>query len=297
MLGRNFALTPTEARWMVTGLVVLALVLVRFVVLRVVHSRIEDTQVWYRTRKVVTYVLFAIGLLIIAQLWIQGSDLGTTIGLVSAGVAIALADVLKNLAGWLYIVLRRPFRVGDRVEIGGHVGDVVDQRVFRFSMLEVGNWVDADQSTGRIIHVPNGLTFTEPVANYTEGFGFIWHELPMLITFESDWELGDRMMMEALEEHAPHHDPNRASAELRRTAAAYSIRYTHLTPATYLTVKDSGVLITGRLLVEVRKRRAVEQAVWRSVLRRLAEEPTVELAYPTVRTFLPDPLRLERAEP
>ncbi len=297
MLGRNFALTPTEARWMVTGLVVLALVLVRFVVLRVVHSRIEDTQVWYRTRKVVTYVLFAIGLLIIAQLWIQGSDLGTTIGLVSAGVAIALADVLKNLAGWLYIVLRRPFRVGDRVEIGGHVGDVVDQRVFRFSMLEVGNWVDADQSTGRIIHVPNGLTFTEPVANYTEGFGFIWHELPMLITFESDWELGDRIMMEALEEHAPHHDPNRASAELRRTAAAYSIRYTHLTPATYLTVKDSGVLITGRLLVEVRKRRAVEQAVWRSVLRRLAEEPTVELAYPTVRTFLPDPLRLERAEP
>ncbi len=292
-----FGLTEFQTKWLITGIVVVVALLVRAVVLRLVHSRIEDTQVWYRTRKVVTYVLFTIGLLILAQLWLEGSNLGTTIGLVSAGVAIALADVLKNLAGWLYIVLRRPFRVGDRIEIGGHVGDVVDQRVFRFSMLEVGNWVDADQSTGRILHVPNGLTFTEPVANYTEGFAFIWHELPMLVTFESDWELAERIMSEALEEHAPHHDPERATAELRRTAAAYSIRYTHLTPATYLTVKDSGVQVTGRLLVEVRKRRTVEQAVWKSVLRRLAEEPTVELAYPTVRTFLPDPLRLERTGP
>ncbi len=290
-----FGLTDQQTKWLVTGLVVLGLIVVRAVVLRVVHSRIEDTQVWYRTRKVVTYVLFTIGLLIVAQLWLEGTNLGTTIGLVSAGVAIALADVLKNLAGWLYIVLRRPFRVGDRIEIDDRVGDVVDQRVFRFSVLEVGNWVDADQSTGRIVHIPNGLTFTHPIANYTEGFGFIWHELPMLVTFESDWELAERIMQEALEEHAPHHDPTRASAELRRTAAAYSIRYTHLTPATYLTVKDSGVLLTGRLLVEVRKRRTVEMAVWKSVLRRIGEEPTVELAYPTVRTFLPDPLRLEQA--
>ncbi len=289
-------LSATETRWLISGIVVLALLVARFTVLRLVLARIDDPQVQYRGRKLITYLLFVTGALVLARVWVRGGDFGTTLGLVSAGVAIALADVLKNMVGWLFIVLRRPFRVGDRVEVRGQIGDVVDLRLFRFSMLEVGNWVDADQSTGRIVHVPNGVVFTEALANYTEGFGFIWHELPMLVTFESDWELAERIMQEALDQHAPHHDPQRATTELRRTAAAYSIRYTHLTPATYLTVRDSGVLVTGRLLVEVRKRRGVEQAVWRSVLRRLAEEPTVELAYPTVRTFLHDPVRVERAE-
>ena len=72
--------------------------------------------------------------------------------------------------------------------------------------------------------------------------------------------------------------------------AAYRIRYTHTTPMTYLTVKDSGVLITGRILVPVRRRRFVEDAIWKSILRALAEEPTVELAYPTIWAYLRDPL-------
>ncbi|MDX1450194.1 MAG: mechanosensitive ion channel, partial [Acidimicrobiia bacterium] len=218
---------------------------------------------------------------------------GTYLGLLSAGIAIALADVLKNMAGFLFILVRRPFRLGDRVEIGGQIGDVVDIRVFRFSMLEVGNWVHADQSTGRIVHVPNGLVFTQPLANYTEGFEFIWHEIPVLVTFESDWRKAQDIVQSALEEHAPHHDPVRAQRELREAAGEYRIMYTHLTPRVYLTVKDSGVLLTGRVLVEVRKRRAVEDVMWRSILDGIAAEPTVELAYPTVRTFLHDPIRVE----
>ena len=64
-------------------------------------------------------------------------------------LAIALQDPLTNLAGWLFILIRRPFRVGDRIQVGANTGDVVDIRPFRFLMLEVGNWVHADQGTGR----------------------------------------------------------------------------------------------------------------------------------------------------
>ncbi len=296
-LKTTFDLSTVAAKWVITGLLLVGLTLVRLAVVRVAQSRIADESHWYRIRKIMSYTVFVIGGLILGRLWLEGGGYGTYLGLLSAGVAIALADVLKNLAGFLYILIRRPFRLGDRVEIGGDIGDVVDIRAFRFSMLEVGNWVHADQSTGRIMHVPNGLVFTMPLANYTEGFEFIWHEIEVLITFESDWRRAQEVIQRALEEHAPHHDPIRAQAELRKTAAEYRIMYTHLTPRVYLTVKDSGVQLTGRLLVEVRKRRAVEDVVWRSILDGFALEPDVELAYPTVRTFFHDPIRVESNSP
>ena len=64
---------------------------------------------------------------------------------------------------------------------------LIDLRIFQFTLMEIGNWVDADQSTGRIVHVPNGSVFVTPLANYAKGFQYIWNEIPVLVTFESDW--------------------------------------------------------------------------------------------------------------
>lgn len=288
-LRETFEISDNAARLIVSGGLVVLLGLVRFVVLSTVKRRIEDPSVWYRARKIASYVVWIIGLIVLASLWVDGGELTTYLAVVSAGLAIALADPIKDLAGWLFIVLRRPFRIGDRIEVDGKIGDIVDIRVFRFSMLEVGHWVEADQSTGRLIHIPNLVVWSSPIANYSEGFEFVWHEVPVLVTFESDWEKAEGIVKAALEEHAEHHEPGRARDELRASMAAYRIRYTHTTPATYVTVKDSGVLITGRLLVEVRKRRQVEGAIWKSVLRAFAAEPTVELAYPTIRAYFKEP--------
>lgn len=286
----SFEVSENIARLMVSGGLIVVLTLVRILALRLVKHRIDDPSVWYRVRKITSYVVWILGIIILTALWFEGGELTTYLGLVSAGLAIALADPIKDLAGWMFIVLRRPFRIGDRIEVEGKIGDIVDIRVFRFSMLEIRNWVDADQSTGRLLHVPNLVVWSSPIANYSEGFGFVWHEIPVLVTFESDWERAEEIVQEALAAHAEHHDPSRARAELRESMAAYRIRYTHTTPATYLTVKDSGVLITGRILVEVRKRRAIENVVWRDILKALAEEPTVELAYPTIRAYLREPI-------
>jgi len=290
-LQEAFDLSENASRLILSGGVIALLAALRFAALFVVKRRIDDPTVWYRVRKIMSYVVWIIGIIALASIWVAGGEITTYLGLVSAGLAISLADPIKDLVGWLFIVLRRPFRIGDRVEVDGNIGDIVDIRVFRFSMLEIGNWVDADQSTGRLVHIPNLVVWSKPIANYSEGFAFIWHEVPVLVTFESDWEQAEEIVKAALDEHAEHHEPGRARAELRESMSAYRIRYTHTTPATYITVKDSGVLVTGRILVEVRKRRQVEGAIWRSILRALAEEPTVELAYPTIRAYLRDPIR------
>ena len=277
-----------QNRLAVTATVIVASIIVRLIVLRLVRRRVDDTEIWYRTQKLTSYGGTFIVLIVISFVWFQVSNIGAWIGVVSAGLAIALADILRNFAGWGYILLRRPFKVGDRVEIDGQAGDVVDVRSQRFSMLEIKGWVDADQSTGRIIQIPNGLLFSKPLANYTEGFPYIWHEMAMLVTFESDWKRAEAIMTEALNEHAPSMASDAARKAIREAATEYRIRYTHLTPTTYVSVKDSGVMVTGRAIIPVRSRRHVDTTIWRSLLDRLDAEPTVELAYPTVRTYLPE---------
>jgi small-conductance mechanosensitive channel len=293
-LAETLGLVRWQAQLIVTGGVVLALAVIRWLVLALVHRRIEDSAVWYRTRKLLSYVITLVGAIVLASVWLEGSGLATYVGFLTAGIAIALSDVLKNLAGWAFIVLRRPFRLGDRIEIGQHRGDVVDMRAFRFTLLEIGNRVDAEQSTGRLLHVPNGVVFTEVLANFTTGFQFLWHEIPVLITFESDWEAAEQIVLEAVQAHAPDMADARVRRELRETATEYQIRFTHLTPTVYLTVRDSGVLLTGRLLVPVRELRSVEQEVWKEILRGFAAHDHIDLAYPTVRTYFEGPIGLER---
>lgn len=276
----------TQEKIFASVIAVAVLLVARWLTLRAVHRRFEEAWVGYRARKVATYTVTIVGLLVLAWIWIDAfTDLPTFLGLVSAGVAIALADVLKNIAGWVYLLSRRPFRVGDRIEIDSTKGDVVDIRLFRFSVMEVGNWVDSDQSTGRLIHIPNGVLFTNQVANYTEGFEYIWHEIPVLVTFESDRRLARSIIEQAVRNNAPDVE-SAAGSRIRETARNYHIKIGKLTPIVYMTVKDSGVLLTGRFLVGARQQRDVTQSIWDAILDGIDATTAVDLAYPTVRTHL-----------
>ncbi len=275
--------------------VVGGLILIRWLTLRWIRTQVEDSEASYRARKVSAYTITLISGITLAFIWVDAfSSLGTYLGLLSAGIAIALADLLKNMAGWVYILFRRPFRVGDRVEVRELKGDVVDIRLFRFSIMEVGNWVDADQSTGRLVHIPNGVVFSEAVANYTEGFSHIWDEIPVLVTFESDWEEAEDLIRKVLKERAPDAE-NTAGNRIRAAARRYHIRVGTLTPIVYLSVRDSGILLTARYLVETRQRRAVQSSIWRGILEAFTTSNVVGLAYPTVRTYLEGPIRVDNS--
>lgn len=192
------------------------------------------------------------------------------------------------MAGWLLILFRRPFKVGDRIEVGPNSGDVIDIGVFRFSLMEIGNWVDADQTTGRVLHIPNGIVFVEPLANYNEGFPYIWLEVPVTVTFESDWEAARQMVQETIERHAA--DPGQVVevADHERAANQYFSLYRDLAPAVYVKAIDFGATVTGRVLVPARGRRLIESKIWQDLLRAINATPRVELAYPTTRFFRAD---------
>lgn len=266
-------------------LIVVALWALRLLILRIINRRIEDVRTRYHWRKTSAYVAGLLGIIFAAPLWLSGiQSLATFLGLASAGLAIALQGLLTNLAGWVFIIWRRPFEVGDRVEIGEHAGDVVDIRIFEFTLLEIGNWVDADQSTGRILHVPNAKVFRETLANYTKGFEYIWHEVPITITFESNWEKARAILSEIANRDAARLSED-APERIQRASRRFMIMYAHLTPTVYVRVVASGVLLTIRYLCDPRRRRSSEQAIWEKVLPAFAEHPDIEFAYPTQRFY------------
>jgi len=275
----------TQVQIVQTIFIILLLVLLRIWLLRLVRRRVEDISQRYHWSRIITYTVVAAGILIVARVWFAGiQPIINYIGIVSAGLAIALHDTVANLAGWLFILWRRPFQVGDRVEIDGVAGDVIDIRLFQFSVLEIGNWVQADHSTGRIVHIPNGKVMREPLANYTKGFRYIWHEVGVLVTFESNWRRA-REILERIAEEKVHQLSNDAEEQIRQAARQYMIFYGKLTPRVYLTVEDSGVLLTIRYLVNPRRRRGTEEEIWELILEEFSRCDDIDFAYPTVRYY------------
>lgn len=274
-------------RVLATLVVVLVALALRYLILRAAIRRLEDPETIFRTRKAIAYVTAFLVLTGLVVIWVPSLEgITTFFGFVAAGLVIALAPVLINMAGWAYILLRHPLRVGDRVEVGEMAGDVIDTRLMRFTILEIGNWVSGDQSTGRIVHVPNAMVFREPVANYTDGFHYIWHEIKLPVTFESDWARAEEMFLEILQRHAASDAKMPAEAALRNATRKYFIRFRELKPIVYVEVIEYGVLLHGRLLVDPRRRRTMHDVISREVLQGVASEPNIEFAYPTNRTIL-----------
>lgn len=268
-----------------TAILVLVLWAARVLVLSLVRRNTDDVRTRYQWRKGVSYVTVAVGAFFLLQIWLgELSSLGTFLGLLSAGVAIALRDPLVNLAGWMFVVIRRPFSTGDRITVHGYTGDVIDQRIFQFTLLEVGTNIGAGQSTGRIIHVPNGWVFSDAVTNHTRAFNYVWNEIPVVVTFESDWREAKRLLSQVAEDHI---EPltNEAARTLRSAAQNYMIFYSKLTPTVYTDVLDHGVRLTLRYLSQPRRVRGGEQKLWEAILDAYAERDDIDFAYPTTRLY------------
>ena len=279
---------PTEVAGQIlwTLIVVLVGLGANKVLIALINRHADDASKQYSRRKGTSYLLGFIIFVLIFWIWIGlRGGLVTYLGILSAGLAIALQDPLTNFAGWLFLIVRRPFVVGDRIEIGEIAGDVIDIRLFQFSLIEIGKWVDADQSTGRIVHAPNGLVFRTPVANYTQGFNFIWNELPVMVTFESDWRKAKTILQRIADEHNPMQSEE-AQEQVKQVSGRYLVYYTHLTPIVWTRVADSGVVLTVRYLCDPRQRRSTEMDIWEEILDAFARNEEIDFAYPSQRVFL-----------
>ncbi len=281
----QFGLLATDAI-VLTLIVVSSLALLRWVLGWVIDRRTSDVRMRYRTKKLVTYTVTTLGIFLTGSIWFAGfQSLGTFLGLLTAGLAVALKDMIASVAGWFYILGRKPFAVGDRIAIGTQAGDVIDQRLFRFTLLEIGNWVAADQSTGRVIHVPNSLVFTQTIANYTSGFAYIWNEIPVLVTFESNWKKAKRMI-QGIGEARCSHDTEAIAHAIKKAARSQMILYSKLDPRVWTRVADHGVLLTLRYLCDPRQRRGTEELIWEEILDAFSGADDIDFAYPTMRRYI-----------
>jgi len=265
--------------------VIIVVVIIQRLIRKFLIGKISDIKYRYQWQKISLYIAVFLIILFLINTWLNiFGSVATFLGLISAGIAIALKDPLVNMVAWLFILIRQPFKVGDRIQIGKDAGDVIDIRLFQFSVNEIGNWVDADQSTGRIIHIPNGKVFTEPQSNYTAGFQYIWHEIPVLVTFESDWKKAKQLLTDIVNHHGVMLS-NEAEIQIKEAAKRFLIFYNKLTPIVYTSVKDSGVMLTLRYMCDPRERRAIEEKIWEDILNKFSECDDIDFAYPTQRFY------------
>jgi len=284
-LTKFFTYSSIQVKIIASILAILLFFIIRRVILKLVINRTKNLKTRYQWNKFSSYVVFILGFVIIGQIWFKGvQSIATYLGLLSAGIAIALKDPITNIFGFLFILWRSPLEVGDRVQIGEHAGDVIDVNLFKFTLMEIGNWVDADQSTGRIIHIPNGKLFNETVANYGKGFKYIWNEIPVLLTFESDWQKGKDILEKIGTKHAAHLTKS-ATKRLKETSKQFMILMPQFKPEVYTNVDDCGINLTIRYLCNPRKRRKTEQEIWEDILISFAEHKDIDFAYPTTRFY------------
>ncbi len=255
---------------------------------RGIDAHIEDINQRHQLRKIITYafwITLVIAAVVLFAERLALADVGTILGLIAAAVTIALADVVRSLAGWIYINSRHGVEIGSRVVVEGITGDVIDIGLLKTTVLEVGEpLVHAMQSTGRIVTVPNSAFLNKNVISSATVNPLVWHEIQVLVTFESDWQRAREIIKDVAlnlyEEIVP--DLREGFKSLERE---FAFRLGSTAPYVYTEIADSGVLLTLRNLTPVRRRRSLTDRIATEILDRFAAEPTIDFAYPTYRVY------------
>lgn len=232
---------------------------------------VEEPTRQYRLAKIIGRTMALAFLVVLIGLWAPGPNtVVTVLTVLGAGTAISMREALLSIAGWFNLVIRQPYRVGDRIEINDIKGDVIDIRLLHTTLMEVGGWIEADQSTGRIVHVPNAWVYLHGLYNFNQGFNFVWNELSVRVSRDTDWQKARDLMLEMAKESAAVVE-SQAAGEIKRLSREYLVHYSILTPFVYLKIVDEGVQLTLRYLTEVRKRRGTEHTFTIAILERFKE--------------------------
>ena len=272
-----------------TALIIILILLIRWLVLRIVRKKVADYKKLYLWHRGANYITTILIIILIGRTWSSGiRSLTTFFGLLGAGFVIVMRELVLNFLGWIFIIWAQPFKIGDRIEVSGQRGDVIDMRLLHFIILEIGNWVDAEQSTGRVLRIPNSVVFGSTFANYTEGFSYIWHEIPVILHFESNWKKAKEILLKIVKKYTDAITPD-AEEQVKKAAAHFMIFYKNLSPIIYTKVTKDGIILTIRFLVNARNRRGMDKAIWEDILTEFAKEPDIDFAHHTTRIISQSP--------
>ncbi len=195
------------------------------------------------------------------------SNLITVISFISAGATIALREIIFNFFSGIYIKIKKPFRLEDRIEIGGDKGDVVNISALSFEILEIGDEINGDQSTGKIIHLPNSLILTSPLTNYVKAFKYIWTEITVKIPLDADLRESKKVLYKIVNNNqVVKRIPQKMRNQINSASLDYRIYFNKFDPIIYTKVVDTHTELYIRYLVHPKKARNVEDEIWCSIL-------------------------------
>jgi len=240
-------------------------VLVRFVQ-RIISKQIPDSDTRYRVRKLITYISYLLGIIVIATVFSDKlGGLTVAFGVAGAGIAFALQEVIASVAGWLAVTFGHFYRTGDRVQLGGIKGDVIDIAVLRTTVMELGQWVDGDQYNGRVVRIANSFVFKEPVFNYSGDFPFLWDEIKIPIKYGSDLSLTRQILLRIAKEVIGNY-VSEAELAWKNLVTNYMLEDTRVEPSVTLLANDNWAEFTLRYAVDYKKRRITKDMLFTRIL-------------------------------
>src|ERR1700722_5023795 len=225
----------------------------------------------YKVRKFIVFtgylsILLFLGLLFEDRL----GRLTFAIGVIGAGVAVALQDVVASIAGAFSIGFSNLYTVGDRVQVGDSRGDVIDIGLLRTTLMETGNWVSKDLYNGRLVRIPNSIVLKAPVFNYSQGFQFIWDEIKVQFTNTSDCPFAREMLLRVAKESIGDYIVL-AQASWRNISDNYRIANSSLEPIVTLVVNSTLLEFGLSYVVDYTKRTAKQDELFTKIVEEVAK--------------------------
>lgn len=256
--------TQLKILWVAVAIIALW-VLLRFV-RKSLSKHIHNTDARYKTRKAATFVGYLLSIIILLTAFSNKLGSITVImGVAGVGIAFALQEIIASLAGWLAIMFREFYTVGDRVQLGGITGDVIDIGLLRTTLMETGEWVNGDLYNGRIVKVANSFVFKEPVFNYNSDFPFVWDELKVVVKYGSNYELARELFLKSADEVVGDYT-EKSKSKWETMVLKYRIENATTKPMVTLVLTDNWVEYTIRYITDYKARRTTRNDIFTRIL-------------------------------
>jgi small-conductance mechanosensitive channel len=279
-------------------LVVVAAVLLAVQFLRKGLKRnIPNTAVRYKSQKGIE-ILGYIVIIILSISYFTGNvkDFTVAIGLFSAGLAFTLQELILSIVGSLYIFIVKVYTPGDRIEIHGIKGDVIDVDSIYTTMMEIGQWVDSDNYTGRIVKLSNAFVFKGPIYNYSKDFPFIWDQFDLPIRYGSDMELAKSIIVNIASETLSEYT-KASTMQWQDIVKKYYIEDAQVEPTLAIALTDNWAQFNLRYIVDYKRRRSVKHTLNDAILKAIEHtNGKVMLASATLEIIKIPPLKVDVAK-
>ncbi|WP_421908671.1 mechanosensitive ion channel family protein [Methanolacinia petrolearia] len=239
---------------------------------------IKDSKARYTFKKGILIILLIVLAFAIVQIWVENTESLTILyGIIAVGVAIALQDLFRNFVGGIVIAVSGVYRIGDRVEMGGEFGDVMDIGILNTTMMELKGWVDGEQPTGHLSIIPNSIVISGTIHNYTKDHNFIWDEITIPLTYDSDWKSAITEFLELLKKETGDLS-SQADKEIDRLGEKYYLPRKVTEPSIYVRLTDNWIELHLRYVADSRTRRITQDKLSRMLMDRISGNDRYEIA-------------------